>query len=212
MIGSLAAAVVGAVLGVAADRLASRWPAHEEGVVVPRSVDWRTVAIGIAGAVVAAVLVTRWSDPVDLALLSVYAAVLLVLFATDLDQRLLPDVLTLPLIAFAVVVLVTGWSPLLAGKDLGLPSGIAAGIGAPALLFISDKILGGELGQGDLKLSIAIGLMSGVSLLVVGVLVASFGFSVVLVGLIAAHRLGLRSAVPFGPVLILGAFVAMALG
>src|SRR5437762_9170562 len=113
-VASVMAATVGALAGLAADRIAARWPAHEEGVVVPRPVDWRTVVLAVAGATVAAILVARWTEPLDLVVLSVYAVVLLVLFAIDLDQRLLPDVLTLPLIVFTAVVLLAGWSPLLA--------------------------------------------------------------------------------------------------
>jgi leader peptidase (prepilin peptidase)/N-methyltransferase len=133
---------------------------------------------------------------------------LLVLLATDLDQKLLPDLITLPLIVVTAVLLVLGWSPLLAGKELGLFSGIAAAIAAPLFLFVTDRFLHGDLGEGDLKLAVSIGLLCGLTLLVSGLLVASIGFSVVLVVLIAVGRLSMRSAVPFGPVLILAAFVA----
>ena len=130
------------------------------------------------------------------------------MLATDLDQRLLPDELTLPLIVFAAGVLLINASPALADKSLGLASGIGAGIGAPVLLLVSDRVLGGQLGLGDVKLSISLGLMFGVSALFYGLLIAGVGFSVVLVGLIVARRLSLKSVVPFGPVLVLAGFVA----
>jgi hypothetical protein len=47
-----------------------------------------------------------------------------------------------------------------------------------------------------------------VSRLFVGLLFASIGFSVVLLVLIGLRRLSLKSAVPFGPVLIFAALVA----
>ena len=165
--------------------------------------------LALTGAVVFGGLVAHWSDPRDLAILVVISAALLLLLATDLDQKLLPDRITLPLIGVTWVLLVIGWSPLLADKPLGLVSGISAGIGAPALLFFSDRLLHGELGDGDLKLAAGIGLLAGVTLLVTGLLLASLGFSAVLIGLIAVRRLGLRSAVPFGPVLIFATFVAL---
>ncbi len=208
----IAAALAGAAFGFAADRLSARWPEHEPDRLQQRGIDWRTPVVVATGAAIGYELAARWSAPVDLAILAVYAAVLLMLLATDLDQRLLPDLLTLPLLGFALVVLVAGWSPLLSAKPLGLVSAIAAGIGAPVFLFVTDRILKGELGQGDLKLAAGIGVMSGVSLLVTGILVASMAFSVVLVGLMVVRRIGLRTAVPFGPVLILGAFIALALG
>ena len=206
------AALAGAVFGIAADRLAARWPEHEPPTDHPRAPDWRTIVVAVVGAATGGILVSHWTAPADLLVLTVYCAVLIVLLATDLDQRLLPDLLTLPLIVFGLAVLVTGWSPLVSAKPLGLVSALLAAVGAPAFLFITDRILKGELGQGDLKLAVGIGLMSGVSLLVAGLLVASLVFAVVLIALIVARRITLRTAVPFGPVLILGALLAVLVG
>ncbi len=205
------AALLGLVLGLAADRLAARWPEHEPGVA-RRGLDWRTAVLALNGGLVFAALVVRWPDPWHLLVLAPYAAALIVLLATDLDQRLLPDVITLPLIVYAAVVLLAGWSPLLAGKEAALFSGLAAGIGAPVLLFVSDRALHGALGQGDLKLAVSVGFLSGLSRLFGGFLVASVAFAVVLLVLIAVRRIGLRTAIPFGPVIIGAAFVAMLSG
>ncbi len=217
----------GAALGFGADYLAHRWPDHEDPAadhedpaadddLAPYSrtgVDWRTVVVTATGALAFGALAARWSaDPVAIVIYGLSFAALLVLLATDLDQKLLPDVITLPLIGFSAVVLVLGWSPALAGKELGLASGVAAGIGAPVLLLVSDRLLGGDLGLGDVKLSVSLGLMFGISLLLFGLLIASLGFAVVLLVLIGLRRIGLRSAVPFGPVLIFGAFIAALLG
>jgi len=203
--------IVGALLGLVADFVSRRWPQHEEDYVPSSGIRWQTLVLVATGAAVFAVLPLRWVEPRDQLILAVYCAALLVLLATDLDQKLLPDLITLPLIVFSGAVLLLGWSPVLAGKELGLVSGVAAGIGLPILLFVSDRILHGELGGGDLKLAVSIGLMSGVAALVFGLLVASIGFSVVLIALMVMRRLSLKSAVPFGPVLILGAFAAVLL-
>jgi leader peptidase (prepilin peptidase) / N-methyltransferase len=203
----IAAAVAGALFGLGADRLSVRWPDHLPEYH-PRRLDWRTVVVMLTGAVVAAGLATRVDVPRDLAVLTLFAAALMVLLATDLDQKILPDLVTLPLIAFAAAVLLLGWSPVLAGKDFGTLSGVGAAVIAPTVLFISDRVLGGDLGFGDIKLSVSLGLMLGLSALFYGLLVASVGFAIVLVALIALRRIGLRSAVPFGPVLIFAAFIA----
>ena len=207
----IGAAIVGALLGLVADRLATRWPDHEPDYR-PRTLDWRTGVLVLTGAVVGAGLAVRWAaDPRDLAILAVYSAALIVLLACDLDQRILPDLLTVPLIVFTGAVLLLGWSPLLAGRELGLVSGIAAGIGGPVMLWLSDRILHGDLGAGDLKLAVGIGFMSGISQLIIGLLAASIGFSILLLALIGLRRLGMKSAVPFGPVLVFGAFIAVLL-
>jgi leader peptidase (prepilin peptidase)/N-methyltransferase len=204
---AILAALSGASYGFVVDRLSTRWPEH-----LPeyerRAIDWRTAVVMLTGAGVAAGLATRLTEPRDLAVLALFAAALLVLLATDLDQKILPDVVTLPLIAFAAVMLIAGWSPALAHKDFGLISGVVAGFVAPVFLFITDRVLGGDLGLGDIKLSISLGLMFGISALLSGLIVASVGFAVVLIVLLALRRIGLKSAVPFGPVLIFGAFIA----
>ncbi len=206
-------ALVGGALGFAADALAHRWPDHEVGHTARARFDWRSAVIVAAGVVAFGILGARLGhDAVALAVYVPTFAVLLALLATDLDQRLLPDLLTLPLIAFAAAVLVLGYSPELASKDMGLVSGVAAAILLPVLLLVSDRIIGGDLGLGDVKLSVSLGLLFGLTALFYGLLMASIGFALVLLVLMATRRLGLKSAVPFGPVLIFAAFIAALTG
>jgi leader peptidase (prepilin peptidase)/N-methyltransferase len=199
----------GAIWGAFADRLSARWPAHADGQVRP--VDWRTIAVILASAITFALLLARWSETGDRLVLGIYLGALMVLLATDLDQRLLPDVITLPLIPFALVVVLLGWDPLLAGKELGLASAIAAGIGAPLVLLITDRLFGGALGLGDVKLAVSLGLMLGVTRLLTGFLVATVVGAAILLVLMALGRVGRRTPVPFGPILIGAAVVGMIL-
>ena len=203
---SLIFAASGAILGAVADRLAARWPRHEDGS--ERSIDWRTVAVPVAGLLVFAGLVLRYPDPRDQLVLGIYFAALIVLLATDLDQKLLPDLITFPLMLYGLVVLLAGWNPLLSGKELGVVSGLAAAIGAPTVLIVTNRLFGGGLGIGDLKLGVSLGLMFGISHLLAGFLLASIGSSLLLIVLIAARRIGLRSAIPFGPILIAAGILA----
>jgi leader peptidase (prepilin peptidase)/N-methyltransferase len=212
MNGTIVAAIAGACLGLAADRLAARWPVHEDGAV--RGVDWRTLVVVLASALTFGALAARWMEPTDLAVLGIYLAALMVLLATDLDQRLLPDLITLPLIVYAGVVTLLApllgfdLNPLLAGKGLGSLSAVAAAIAAPLLLAVTDRLFRGSLGMGDLKLSVSLGLMCGLTLLFVGFLVATTAFAIVVVVLLLARRISLRTAIPFGPALIGAGVVA----
>lgn len=205
----VAGAIAGGGWGLLADRVAARWPAHAEGAV--RARDWRTVVVVGASAVALALLLARWPGLGDRLVLGLYLGALVVLLATDLDQRLLPDAITLPLIPYALVVVVLGWDPLLSGKELGLVSAIGAGVGAPLLLLVTDRLFGGGLGMGDVKLAVSLGLMFGVTRLLTGFLVASLVGGATLLVLIAAGHLSRRSTVPFGPILIGAGVVAMVL-
>ena len=204
----------GALLGLGADRLAARWPTHADGAV--RSPDWRTVVVVLGGLVAFAGLAGRWEDPRDLAVLGLYVAALIVLLATDLDQRLLPDLITLPLIIYAAVVSLlpaivdVSLNPLIGGKSLAAASAVGAAILAPLLLLVSDRLFKGSLGMGDVKLSVSLGLMCGISLFVIGFLVASIAFAAVVLVLLAARRITLKTAIPFGPAL-LGAGIVVTL-
>ena len=84
--------VVGLAWGVVSDRIGARWPAHEDGSV--RRVDWRTLVTALVGGAAMAALPGRFTEPVHLGLFGGYFLALTLLLATDLDQRLLPDVIT----------------------------------------------------------------------------------------------------------------------
>ena len=110
---SLILGAAGAALGLAADRFATRWPQHDEEHPPGRRVDWRTVLCGVVGAVAFGLLPLRFGgDPLALAVFGAWFVTLIVGLATDLDQRLLPDELTLPVIPVALVYAVSGLNPL----------------------------------------------------------------------------------------------------
>ena len=198
---SVALGLIGLAWGVAADRIAARWPSHEDGSV--RAIDWRTVLVPVVGAVALAALPSRFADPPALVLFTAYFLALILLLATDLDQRLLPDVITLPLIPIALAAGLAGIDPLVAGA---LPGAIAIAVVIPALLYgLSIPFGAGAIGVGDLKLLVSVGLLAGLERTIIGVVSGALLAGVVVVLLLVARRVTLHSFIPFGPFLILGA-------
>jgi len=198
-------AVVGAVVGVLADRFSTRWPEHEPPEFpAGRAVGWRTVVCGLFGAFALAVLPARFGgDALALALFGAWFVTLIVGLATDLDQRLLPDLLTLPVIPVAAIYAVSGQNPLVGG-DL-LPA-VAVAIVVPGVIYLASIPFGaGAFGIGDVKLLVGVGLMSGAIRAVTGLVSGLFLAGLVLVVLVATRRITLRSYVPYGPFLIFGA-------
>jgi leader peptidase (prepilin peptidase)/N-methyltransferase len=202
------AGVAGLAWGVAADRIAARWPAHEDGSVRP--VDWRTLAVAIAGALALVLLVDRLgADLASLLYVGVVVVLLVLLFATDLDQRLLPDVVTLPLVAYSLVGFVAGLGPFVKTPEDLLWAAVA-GVALPAaLLIISIPFGAGAIGIGDLKLLLGVGLLVGATRIVATVILGALAAAVAIVILLAARRITLKSYVPYGPFLIAGALWAM---
>ena len=60
--------------------------------------------------------------------------------------------------------------------------------------------------MGDLKLLISVGLLVGLARAVIGVIAGALLSGLVIMALLASRRVTLRSYIPFGPFLIIGAF------
>jgi len=200
----------GFALGLAADRFATRWPEHDEEHPPGRAVDWRTATTALVGALALGLLPLRFAgDPLALVVFGAWFVTLVIGLATDLDQRLLPDLLTLPVIPVALVYAVSGTNPLV-GAEL-LPA-IAAAVAIPAVLFVPSIPFGaGAFGIGDVKLLVGVGLLIGGGRALSSVVFALVVAGLVLVVLLAARRIGRRTYVPFGPFFILGALWAVLL-
>jgi leader peptidase (prepilin peptidase)/N-methyltransferase len=199
-------ALVGGAWGFAADRIAARWPAHDDGSVRP--IDWRTPVVMVVGAFALGALTVRFHDPVVAVVFGAYLVALVLLLATDLDQRLLPDVITLPAIPLAFLFSLSGLNPLVPVGDLPIAVGVA--IGVPLLLWLASIPFGkGAIGQGDLKLLVSVGLLVGPLRFVYGVIYGALLAGVVLLVLIVLRRITLKTFVPYGPFLIVGAIWAV---
>ncbi|WP_147793626.1 A24 family peptidase [Cellulomonas sp. Y8] len=144
------------------------------------------------------------------------AAVSVALALIDLDVRRLPDAIVLPSYPVALALLALAcWGP---GSDAGgevflraVLGGLAVG-GAYLVIFL---VYPAGMGLGDVKLAGVLGLYLG-----------WIGWSAVLVGwfagfllgglfavvLLARRRAGRKSAIPFGPFLIAGAWVGLVAG
>jgi leader peptidase (prepilin peptidase)/N-methyltransferase len=205
---SLVLGAAGAALGVLADRFATRWPEHDEEHRPGRRVDWRTVLCGVVGALALGLLAQRFAgDVVATVVFGAWFVTLIVGLATDLDQRMLPDELTLPVIPLALVYAVSGLNPLV-GSSLVLA--ILAAILIPAVLYLPSIPFGaGAFGLGDVKLLAGVGLMLGGDRALGGTLFGLILAGVVLLVLLVTRRIGRKSFVPFGPFLILGALWAV---
>src|SRR5688572_18571401 len=128
----------------------------------------------------------------------------------DLDHKLLPDSLTLPLRWAGLLVNVTGLFATLQSSVLGAAAGYLA-LWSVYKLF---KLVTGKegMGYGDFKLLAAIGAWLGWQLLPVVILLSAVVGSVVGIALIAFGGRSSQAAIPFGPYLAAAGFVALLWG
>ncbi|MFI5737426.1 prepilin peptidase [Streptomyces anulatus] len=131
------------------------------------------------------------------------------------DRRVhrLPDPLTLPLAAAAVLLL--GGAALLPGHAGSWTSGLLGGLALGGFYFLLFLINPNGMGFGDVKLALALGVALGWygwTVLFVG------GFAGFLFGalyglaLMLLRRAGRRTGIPFGPFMIGGALTGLLLG
>jgi leader peptidase (prepilin peptidase)/N-methyltransferase len=194
--------VLFAIGGAAAERLASVWPSED---AQRRPFGFRTILLALVSGAASATIVARselpwWATGVYLALL----ALLVVLTATDLEQRRLPHVALDPLILLAAVFvpLNPGLDPLMA---------LVGGVAAVAFLGALALVVRGGLALGDLYLVAPIGLMLGWPAIFTALFAAAFLSAGVSVVLLATRRVGMRSYIPFGPFLVAGAVLVLLL-
>ena len=202
------AAVLGLAWGLGSDRLAARWPAHADGAIRP--IDWRTPVVAGIGAAAGGLLVWRFAaEPLSLAVVGLVVLGVVVLFATDLDQRLLPDLLTLPLIPYALVLFALGIDPYVHAPSELLVAAISAVILPLGMYLLSLPFGPGAIGMGDLKLLAGFGLLAGAWRLVAALVFGAVVAAVVILVLVAFRQITLKSYVPYGPFLILGCLWAL---
>ncbi len=196
-------AVAGAAWGLASDRIAVRWPEHEEGFVAGRAPGWRTAICVVVGAVALGAVPIRYVDPAAMLVVGTYAAALILLLATDLDQRLLPNLLTYPAIPAVLAVTALGLNPII--PISAIPVAALVTLLVVGLLYLASVPFGvGAIGIGDLKLLVSAGLLLGAYGLVIAVVRGALLAGVVVVLLLVTRRVGLRDFIPYGPFLIIG--------
>ena len=158
----------------------------------------------VTALVFAAVVAIRGFDD-DLFLELPFVATLIALAGIDMDHRLLPNRIVYPMAAYGVV------ATLVVERD-DLVEHLIAGAGAFAFLLAAVVAYPRGMGMGDVKLSGAMGLYLGVSV-IPALLTAFLTGSVVGLAMIAREGSSARKkAVPFGVFLAIGGIVGVLAG
>ncbi|MFE9956369.1 prepilin peptidase [Micromonospora sp. NPDC005299] len=203
------AALLGALAGGAAVPLARLCGAP---TVADQGSRGSRLGLTLAGALVfGGLAAARGRDPALPAILAV-AAVGLVLALVDLDCLRLPD----PLVAAAAAA--GGLGLVGAALAAGTPGRLLAALAGAAVSLAGYVLLAllprSQLGFGDVKLATALGLplgWLGWPTLGLGLLLPHLLNGVIVVALLAARRVRRDTAVPFGPAILTGAWLAVLL-
>ncbi|MEJ5227830.1 prepilin peptidase [Thermodesulfovibrio sp.] len=134
----------------------------------------------------------------------IFISALLVISFIDIDFQIIPDTISIPLIAIGLIVSLIphGFSNLSEGL---IESIIGILVGGGSLLLISIISRGG-MGGGDIKLNAAVGSFMGWKSAVLTIFIGSLLGSII--GIIILKKTGNRK-IPFGPYLAIGALVSL---
>jgi len=172
-------------------------------------VSWMYPAVEIVTALIFVIIYLTYGPTLLSLARAVFASALIVLFVTDLQHKILPNVITLPGIVVGFVCslfLPPGWVSSLIGLV----------VGGGFLLAIAEayyRVRGQEgLGMGDVKLLAMIGAFLGWKLVLLTLVFASFTGSLAGGVLIASGRGNMKYALPFGTFLAVGALLAATWG
>ncbi len=154
-----------------------------------------------------------------------FASLLIVIFVYDLKHRLIPDFATLGILALFVLrllrvftfhILEFGvwdlfgiWKLLFGNFSRDILAASVTLIFFGALWYFSK---GRAMGFGDVKLAPALVLFLGASKGILAILLSFWIGAIVGVILMLTKRFGWKSEIPFGPLLTLGAFIALLWG
>jgi leader peptidase (prepilin peptidase) / N-methyltransferase len=164
------------------------------------AIPWVYPAVEITTALLVAGCVLAFGVTLDALVAAFFCAVLVVISATDLAHRIIPNRVVVP--AAAIV---------LAAQTILHPSPewALAALGAAAFLLAAAIAYPGGMGMGDVKLALLMGAMLGRTV-PVALMLGMFLALVPSVVLLARHGSAARKmGIPFGPFLALGSVLAL---
>ncbi|HUF74315.1 MAG TPA: A24 family peptidase [Gammaproteobacteria bacterium] len=168
---------------------------------------------GILSVVVAIRFGATWATPAALVLTWYLIALSLI----DLDHKLLPDSMTLPLLWIGIILTLVriDGAPVFAGPDLrSSVIGAAAGYLSLWSVYQIFKLVTGKegMGYGDFKLLAALGAWLGWQLLPLVIVLSAAVGSIVGLSLILTGQRSRQAEIPFGPYLAGAGWLALLFG
>lgn len=169
--------------------------------------------VELGTAAIFVVLAARIGLQAELPAFFYLGAIGVALALIDLDVKRLPNAIVLP--SYVVALVLLGAAALFDGE---LGPYLRAGLGMAALFgfyFLLALVYPAGMGFGDVKLAGVLGLYLGWlgwAEVVTGAFLGFLFGGVVGVALMAARKAGRKSQIPFGPFMLVGAFVAILWG
>ncbi len=167
------------------------------------------IVMGALFGLTAWVIGSDWTLPAYL----FFVAVTVTLTVTDLDRKLIPNRILFPSLGIGGVLLVGGG--LIDGEAFALGRAALGGLIYFGVLLVVAIVARGGFGMGDVKLALLLGSFlayQSTNVLWVGAVGAFLLGGVVSLLLLVTRIKSRKDAIPFGPYLVVAAYVAIAAG
>jgi prepilin signal peptidase PulO-like enzyme (type II secretory pathway) len=138
-------------------------------------------------------------------LVLLYTAILILITVTDLEHRLIFNVVILPAILLGIIG--AFFTPHLSWKAAMLGGAVAF-----IVVYVAALLARGGLGEGDVTLSAFLGLILGFPHIILSLLFGVFLGGAVVIVLLISRRVGLKSFVPYGPFLTITGWIMLIWG
>jgi leader peptidase (prepilin peptidase)/N-methyltransferase len=170
-----------------------------------RPTQTRAFIVEIATPVFFVFLLQKYGLTIELLTITLYTTILILVTVTDLEHRLILNVVILPAIFLAVVisfVAPTGnWKLALLGGVCGF-----------LLSYIAALLSRGGLGGGDVTLSAFLGLILGFPQILLSLIFGVCLGGVTAFLLLVTRRVGLKTYIPYGPFLTITGWIMLIWG
>jgi leader peptidase (prepilin peptidase)/N-methyltransferase len=131
-----------------------------------------------------------------------YTCIFIVLAFIDLRKRVIPNKIVLPI--YLLALFLAPWS------DSGLVNSLIGG-GIGIVLLSLPKLIGRDIGWGDVKMGGLVGLVTGFPSVFIALLIVAFSGGLVASSLLLTKRRR-EDTIPYGPFIAFGAIIALIWG
>ena len=165
----------------------------------------RSIIIELVTPVFFVFLLWRYGPSLYLVLITIYTFILILVTVTDLEHRLIFNVVIIPsiLLAIAAAFFTPGLSWLAA---------LVGGGFAFILVYLAALVSRGGLGGGDVTLSTFLGLILGFPKIILSLTFGVFLGGAVALVLLVTGKVGLKTFIPYGPFLTITGWIMLVWG
>lgn len=171
----------------------------------PRQRITRSLVIELATPLFFVFLMWRYGLSLYMGLVTVYTVILILITVTDLEHRLIFNVVIIPAILLAVIA--AFFTP-----GLAWLAAIVGGVFAFILVYIAALVSRGGLGGGDVTLSTFLGFILGFPKIILSLTFGVFLGGAVALLLLVFGRVGLKTFIPYGPFLTITGWIMLVWG